>query len=227
LGISAVPESIGLSMSDKVHQFAGDKITVSFDRTRCLHSAECVRGLPTVFDTTRRPWIDPTAGDPDAVAATVSRCPTGALHFHRPDDGPSEPVPSSNRIALSRNGPLYLRGDIRIVADDGTEITRDVRIALCRCGASRRKPLCDGSHLAAGFRDSGMLSRTESVAVERGGPLVVKPTPGGPLRLEGPVEILAEDGTTVSASKVALCRCGASGNKPFCDGSHGRVRMQE
>jgi CDGSH-type Zn-finger protein len=51
------------------------------------------------------------------------------------------------------DGPLLVRGDVDIVAPDGTVVPRRRRtIALCRCGLSALKPFCDGSHKAAGFR---------------------------------------------------------------------------
>ena len=58
----------------------------------------------------------------------------------------------------------------------------------------------------------------------RGGPLSITPVPDGPLAVTGNLEICAGPGRTVDrATKARLCRCGASANKPFCDGSHRRV----
>ena len=48
-------------------EYRGRDVTISFDASRCLHAAECVRGLPEVFDTSQRPWIQPDATD-DAAA---------------------------------------------------------------------------------------------------------------------------------------------------------------
>ena len=61
--------------------YEGERIEVSFDNEVCRHSGECVRGLPAVFDAKRRPWIDPDGADPEAVAAQVERCPSGALRY--------------------------------------------------------------------------------------------------------------------------------------------------
>ncbi len=66
-------------MSHKTYQ--GERIEVSFDNEVCIHSGECVRGLPAVFDTKRRPWIDPDGADAETVAAQVERCPSGALQY--------------------------------------------------------------------------------------------------------------------------------------------------
>lgn len=63
--------------------YEGREVTVSFDSARCEHAAECVRGLPTVFDTTRRPWIEPDGAPADQVIEVVGRCPSGALRVSR------------------------------------------------------------------------------------------------------------------------------------------------
>lgn len=51
----------------------------------------------------------------------------------------------------------------------------------------------------------------------------IKVIPNGPLQVEGKVEITLADGTVVEKDKAFLCRCGASANKPYCDGSHVKV----
>lgn len=69
--------------------YRGTDVTVTFDATICEHAAECVRGLPSVFDTARRPWILPDGAPADDVVAVVRRCPSGALQIEPPagDDG--------------------------------------------------------------------------------------------------------------------------------------------
>ena len=63
--------------------YASTEVDVSFDPEVCIHAAKCVRGLPAVFDTKRRPWIAPDAASADEVVAHVERCPTGALQAKR------------------------------------------------------------------------------------------------------------------------------------------------
>jgi uncharacterized Fe-S cluster protein YjdI len=63
--------------------YAGTEAIVSFDSARCQHAAECVKGAPGVFDTQRRPWIDPEGATADEIEAVVARCPSGALRFSR------------------------------------------------------------------------------------------------------------------------------------------------
>ncbi len=209
-------------MTDKVHQYAGDGFTLTFDRSRCLHAEACVRGAPLVFDPRRRRWIDPLGADVATVAAVVVQCPTGALHYTRQDGGPEEAADSVNRVRVDPDGPLYLRGDIRVEREDGVEILHDTRVALCRCGRSARKPFCDGSHTAAGFSDGGNVAGESEVSGGADdGPLVVTVLAGAALRASGPMEIVAADHTVIVRQRASFCRCGASGRKPFCDGSHG------
>jgi CDGSH-type Zn-finger protein/uncharacterized Fe-S cluster protein YjdI len=210
--------------------YRSEKITVSFDLQRCIHARECVRGLPEVFDTEKRPWIQPDRSRPDRVAGVVMRCPTGALQFERRDGGAEERVTSKNIVTVAANGPLYVRGDISITDSTGTVVLEDTRIALCRCGESRNKPFCDNSHKQANFRDSGVLGENRLApkpAADRR-KLQIVPAVGGPLILNGEVEIRSADGDTAyCGTKTALCRCGHSANKPFCDGSHADVMWHD
>jgi uncharacterized Fe-S cluster protein YjdI/CDGSH-type Zn-finger protein len=132
--------------------YANDQIEVSWEPAFCIHAAECLRGLPAVFDNRRRPWITVDSGSAADIGEVIQRCPTGALHFRRLDGGPQEPVPEENTVVERPNGPLYLRGKIRIFGPDHTPLREDTRVALCRCGASANKPFCDGSHRRVGFR---------------------------------------------------------------------------
>ena len=133
--------------------YVGNGIEVSWEPRLCIHTRNCVRNLGSVFDPERKPWVDPSAADPDAVAAAVETCPTGALHYHRTDGGLQEQAEPEMRVTPWRNGPLVLRGRIRIYDREGRLLREDTRVALCRCGASANKPFCDGSHERVGFDD--------------------------------------------------------------------------
>jgi hypothetical protein len=75
------------------------------------------------------------------------------------------------------------------------------------------------------FAASGEPATKDSEALPvRGGPLVVTPAPNGPLRVQGPLEIVTGTGRTILRTNEAyLCRCGKSANKPYCDGTHKRI----
>lgn len=125
-------------------------------------------------------------------------------------------------IQCGSDGPLFVRGVGSLeAAEGGREWPAGKLVALCRCGASANKPFCDGKHRAAGFSDAGarpdasLVTRTTSE-----GPGRIRVHGNGPLGCSGAelVGFAAEE-----ARELWLCRCGASGNKPFCDGSHERV----
>ncbi|MGB5108044.1 MAG: CDGSH iron-sulfur domain-containing protein [Candidatus Zixiibacteriota bacterium] len=218
-------------MSGKIHKYRGKEIEVTFDAKRCIHSAECIRGLPQVFDTSRAPWITPNEAAADQVAEIIMRCPTGALHYKRTTGEGAEPVPEANVVQVGTDGPLYVRGDIEILDDAGNVVATDFRMALCRCGVSENKPYCDNAHRKVGFKNDCLISDApdgdsgEEVFTKK---LRIQPSPDGPLLIEGKVTITGSDGKHgVEVTNPAFCRCGHSGAKPYCDGSHNRVEFSD
>jgi uncharacterized Fe-S cluster protein YjdI/CDGSH-type Zn-finger protein len=148
-------------MSEPLRHYANDEIDISYDAQRCIHAAECLRGLPAVFDKKRRPWILPSGAGSDEIAAVIAKCPSGALHVTRRDGGAAELPSEPTSIVPMPNGPLYVRGRVELRQKDGGATVADVRMALCRCGQSRRKPFCDNSHRAGGFDDPGSIASGE------------------------------------------------------------------
>lgn len=207
-----------------IQEEAGDKIIVRYIAKRCIHAAECVKGLPKVFDIHRKPWIDPNAASADAIMEVISRCPSGALQFERTDGGPSEVMPPINTVTLMVNGPLSFRGRLEILSTNGEVTTTDTRMTLCRCGLSKNNPYCDNSHSKGGFKDNSLVLNNftktfDSIATDQA--IKITPITHGPLGLRGPLEIIGSSGPSrYRCDRVFLCRCGASKNKPFCDSSH-------
>ncbi len=212
---------------EKIIKYTGKKLIVKFSVDRCTHVAECLRGAPEVFNASRKPWIEPDAADPDKLAEVIMRCPTGALHFVRTDGGPPEPIPEKNVITLVADGPIYLQGNIEVVSGDDEVLFKDTRLSLCRCGASQHRPLCDGLHAINGFKDDSTEQPAMTDPVENkthSQKLLVTLQPNGPLILSGPCIIKnCDDQIVFQGNRTALCRCGASKNKPFCDGSHTKI----
>jgi CDGSH-type Zn-finger protein/uncharacterized Fe-S cluster protein YjdI len=211
----------------KPRSYESDDLTVEYTVSRCIHAAECARGLPAVFDPERRPWVDPSRADADAIADVIRRCPTGALHFRRKDGGAEEAPDERATIRVVPDGPIRVRGQVRLTLPGG-EVVEETRLALCRCGKSRNKPYCDNSHVEAGFRDPGVLGETRMKASDGTGDTVVELTgrPNASMRVTGPVTVIGADGRSVEGGATALCRCGESKIKPFCDGTHRQVGFQ-
>jgi len=210
----------------KQHEYKGKKITVVYDVQRCIHAKECVRGLPGVFNSDLKPWVQPDNAEAQALAAVIRRCPTGALHYQAADPKLAERADPSNTVTITPDGPSFVRGNIHVTAESGQVLFSDTRVALCRCGASKNKPFCDNSHFAVAFADPGLAAPGESADSEMAtsGKLNVVPTANGPLHLQGQITIRnAANQVIFEGIETWLCRCGASANKPYCDGSHERI----
>jgi uncharacterized Fe-S cluster protein YjdI len=134
--------------------YANDAIEVQWEPRLCIHTGSCWRHLGEVFDPESRPWINVDAADADRIAETILTCPTGALHFRRLDGGAQEQQQDPTTVDPRPNGPLFVRGRVRIVDENGNVVREDTRVALCRCGASGNKPFCDGTHRTIGFQTS-------------------------------------------------------------------------
>ncbi|NEB38355.1 hypothetical protein G3I54_15740 [Streptomyces sp. SID14515] len=128
--------------------YDGEGIVVGFDAHRCLHAAECVRGLPAVFDVGRRPWVQPDNAPADEVADVIHRCPSGALQYHRTDGMPDEVPDVPTHVSLHADGVLHLRGDLEVATPHGPR--QETRVMLCGCGATGNTPYCDHSGPCAG-----------------------------------------------------------------------------
>jgi uncharacterized Fe-S cluster protein YjdI len=158
-------------MTERTHvrkDYATDAIVVHWDSGRCIHSANCLTGLPEVFDVRRRPWVRVDRASADAVAAAVDTCPSRALTYTRLDGAAPGPngVPASDAgarapedvpvvISLKPDGPLTVEGPVRIELARGEILEVTDRAVLCRCGGSSNKPFCDGTHKRAGFQAEG------------------------------------------------------------------------
>ncbi|WP_328906395.1 (4Fe-4S)-binding protein [Streptomyces sp. NBC_00234] len=123
--------------------YDGEGITVSYDAHRCLHAAECVRGLPSVFEVGRKPWIVPGDASADEIAEVIHRCPSGALQYRRSDGLPDEVPDVPTQVSLHSDGVLHLRGDLEVATPEGPR--RETRVMLCGCGRTGNTPYCDHS----------------------------------------------------------------------------------
>jgi CDGSH-type Zn-finger protein/uncharacterized Fe-S cluster protein YjdI len=204
-----------------VEEYRGKRIVIRNKGERCIHSRYCVLNSPGVFvPNAPGPWIHPDAAAAETAIAVIEKCPSGALSYVPLDGTAPEQPPGVNTVRIWEDGPLAIHAELNVGGD-----ASNYRATLCRCGKSKNKPLCDHSHIEAGFKATGEpASRDGEVPAVRNGPLKVTPAPNGPLMVEGALEICAASGRTVArTTKTALCRCGASNDKPFCDGSHAKI----
>ena len=203
--------------------FAGKDIDVVWDTRLCIHVAECGRASGELFVVGRKPWCQPDLVGPDDVVDVVERCPSGALSYEDRHGGRVEAPAAGNTVHVACNGPLFFRGELRIANAPGDMPGVKFRAALCRCGASKNKPFCDNSHEGADFFDYGSIGEKGTPLDGQGGPLEIEPCKDGPLVCSGALSMYTAAGRLAwQGNSVALCRCGGSANKPFCDGTHSR-----
>lgn len=144
----------------------------------------------------------------------------------RRDQGRKGLVNILNEAKITQFGPLKLKGNITLIHEDGsTELAN--QLLLCRCGHSRNKPFCDDQHIEAEFKDAGRFAQgSEAPTPLRPTPLAITCTENGPLQFVGRMRIVDYLGQQCTKPRGQLCRCGQSANKPFCDGSHERVKFK-
>ena len=137
--------------ADRAERCVGENLTIHDDRSRCAHAGFCTDNLSAVFKLGVEPWIDPNGADVDDIIRVVSSCPSGALSYSLADA--SEPVesPEGPSITVAKDAPYAVRG-VRVIAGDDEAYDSRERQTLCRCGGSRNKPFCDGSHWYMGFK---------------------------------------------------------------------------
>jgi uncharacterized Fe-S cluster protein YjdI/CDGSH-type Zn-finger protein len=153
-------------MTRQLQVYETSQIRVTFDPKVCEHSGKCVKNLPAVFDVSRREWVDPSKATSQEVMRAIAACPSGALNstlvtsVHRilsdapPITEPTEPTRETVTITVRPNASLLVEGPFRVVDKEGSLIREAEKCSLCRCGHSKNKPFCDGSHKESGWSSS-------------------------------------------------------------------------
>lgn len=130
--------------------YAGVGVVLTDDRSLCEHAGFCGDRFTNAWRMTRE------TDDPDVRAHLISmvrHCPSGALEYSEREGEPSIEPDLPTGVAIVRDGPLWVRGGVRVVGQDGNGYEIRHRVTLCRCGASTNKPFCDGTHKEIGFTD--------------------------------------------------------------------------
>lgn len=211
----------GNQSDDEITTVEGKDLILSYNGQRCFHSRHCVLEASSVFlANVEGDWLLPDAMPSADLRGVCHNCPSGAITYEPKGSTPGEPVPEVNTVKLRENGPYAFRAVLKI---DGK--AEGFRAALCRCGASKNKPFCDGSHKLIGFHAAGEPDTRGSKPLEiRDGELVIEPEVDGPLQVSGNLEICSGTGRTIDrVTGARLCRCGGSSTKPFCDNTHLRI----
>lgn len=130
----------------------GTEVTVHYTPVLCSHAAECVKASQAIFDPTRKPWVIPEQGKMSDLLAAMSNCPSGALRLEVSKSDPQHMVNGDVDISVERNGPYRVKNVILDAEFNGAGASQ-TKYVLCRCGHSKNKPFCDGSHRDEGWTD--------------------------------------------------------------------------
>lgn len=134
-------------------ELEGVEVTVSYTPMLCSHAAECQRLAGAVFNPKAKPWCQPEHGTLDSLRAVVAACPSGALRLG--ENAPAthlDPPPDLTSITVVPHGP-YAVTNIDLDAEFNGAGASEAKYVLCRCGHSKNKPFCDGTHYDVTWRD--------------------------------------------------------------------------
>ncbi len=139
-------------VEDKRDNYAGQKITIHDNRGICAHAGRCTDGLAAVFHLKEEPWIYPDSASAEEIIDTIKKCPSGALSYSV--DGVEYQVKDGKpSIFIAPNGPYVVSGGPALENTERGEQTSTEHFTMCRCGGSKNKPFCDGTHWYNEFTD--------------------------------------------------------------------------
>ncbi|UCH84911.1 MAG: CDGSH iron-sulfur domain-containing protein [Candidatus Latescibacterota bacterium] len=144
-------------VADKLDRYDAKDVSILDNRGICSHAGFCTSGLPKVWNMKVEPWIDPHAAPADDIVRIARQCPSGALSYVFGGKTINEFFDDAE-IRVTRNGPYAVRGSVQLRGADFLEGASREHYTLCRCGHSRNKPFCDGSHWYTGFKDDEALT---------------------------------------------------------------------
>lgn len=142
-------EASATSYAERSTDLGGTKITVSDDRSICVHAGFCGNQVSNVWKMVSD--LDADSVVRAQVMAMVEKCPSGALSYRL--EGADAPLEQElgPGIAIVPDGPLWVHGNVTVDRADGSRLETRNRVTLCRCGGSANKPYCDGTHSDNGF----------------------------------------------------------------------------
>ncbi len=152
-------------VEDRLDLYQGEDITIRDNRGICSHAGFCTDGCPAVWRGGVEPWIDPDGADAEQIRQTIDKCPSGALSYEV--DGQVRPDPDRPpAIRISKDGPYHVQGGVELKGETRGEGASVEHYTLCRCGGSKNKPFCDGTHWYIDFKDDEARTRGVAAATD-------------------------------------------------------------
>ena len=143
--------STDVAKHDRVYTYEGKDVTVYYNKLLCSHAGECGSHALAIFNPNQKPWVQPDAGTLDQIKDVIASCPSGALRYSTTGD-PIEITTDDVAITTEPNGPYHVT-NIPAQADYWAIGQSEKKYVLCRCGLSKNKPFCDGTHHDEGWKE--------------------------------------------------------------------------
>ena len=139
-------------VEDKRENYKGKKITIHDNRGICAHAGYCTDNLASVFRFKEEQGIHPDSASADEIIATIKKCPSGALNYSIDNN---EHIDRDDELAIfvAPNGPYVVSGECDLLDTKWGKGALNKQFTLCRCGGSKNKPFCDGTHWSIKFSD--------------------------------------------------------------------------
>lgn len=143
-----------MDKTKQIKEYQNGDLAIVWEASKCIHAGVCVQRLPQVYDPNKRPWINPEAASIQDLKDQIDQCPSGALSYYIKNQSflKKPKQMEKTKANIKPNGPIILQGQFTITHADGRIEEIEKMAALCRCGASKNKPYCDGAHASAGFK---------------------------------------------------------------------------
>jgi uncharacterized Fe-S cluster protein YjdI len=140
-----------MAEQSRVKKYRKGDLTIHWEPDKCIHSAICVKTLPKVYNPNAKPWLKPENATVEDLMTQIDKCPSGALSYEL--QGNSKPqAAETTEVEVMPNGPVLIKGKVKITHSSGKIEINDKTTAFCRCGASANKPYCDGTHRKVDFK---------------------------------------------------------------------------
>jgi CDGSH-type Zn-finger protein len=139
--------------ADKRESYRTRGIVIHDNRSICAHAGVCTDRLAKVFRYGTEPWIDPSGASIAEIVETIQRCPSGALSYTLEHTEARDQPGAGAAITVTPDGPYAVSGSVALLDQAWGEGASTERYTLCRCGGSKNKPFCDGTHWSIGFKD--------------------------------------------------------------------------
>ncbi|MCH7973403.1 MAG: (4Fe-4S)-binding protein [Bacteroidetes bacterium] len=138
-------------MSKEIQNYKKNELGISYDPNICTHSANCMNGFPEIFNIEKEPWVNLDSAKKEKLTEAVKNCPSGALKIIDDTAQAVEEAGEIVKIDVMSKGPLLVKGRFKITDHNGNVLETKDKVALCRCGSSKNKPFCDGTHSKIDF----------------------------------------------------------------------------